>query len=875
MKRLDLAIAVWGDTYVDTLLTWALPSFLAPGNIPACSSVVSARMTIVTRPEDRDRILGHPIAGEVRKFGELIIVPLLTESVFKGTNRYDIMALSHRYCIAESLRDGAVISLLSPDCLVSDGSLSFGLGKIRDGAAAVLVAGPRAEFELATQELSARKNTSASTLNLSGRDLSSLVRRFPHDISRLLYWEDQPFSRFPSAVYWRAGDDSFLARYFHLHPLFVDLTRADNDAASTGTIDGTLLLHAKIGPDQVFVNEHSDNMCVIEMSRASHDPMGSRPHDVARKQLFVARWAMECTDARHRAQFKHHFFKFQGHETIEWARVIKRSQSDTAMLDVLLEFIGYLPRASALRNWAHMVLLRVSARARKSVMRWLPIPLFSGLHEAVTGARYQIGRIGRVLTRALTPGPAAAFAQAVWCIGTILARGGVRAVELYGRLLNQVLSASRLGNWANRSLRMPDYIRDHMQDYYDSEIVPARARNPGPVTTLLYLIARGLRVIFVVNIAPGTGHNTVEIDYFLRRLYSGELDRRARYIFLRLPTNFHIDTVALYRRHFWAASSNRFVRNLIAPVIAAHPEVRLDCGLSRLKWHLRDDLSFSRPPRGQSFLYQVSKEENRQAWLNYYRLRARTGSLTPLSDGLTPDLDLRAFLGSTERLALFHVKFHVANATAAPTDPSAYLEAMKFLKSEGYRVVHVGREPMPEVFKSLGVINYAESPVASYRHDLQLFAIADLAVTAGSGIALLPDCMGVPFVYLDSWHLGMPMASEHCVMVPALAIRKSDGRPLSFREQMDLYFEMADKGDEIFPSDIYAPRNATADEVLAAVRETLKLRDEAAALTEAQERFRALDRSGLMSLSRARVSDAFLRKHAALLSETRIGVTGS
>lgn len=352
MRRLDIAIAVWGSDYIDTMLTWAFPSFLAPGNLPACADMLSVRVTIVTRPEDVENILKHPVAAAIRSIGELCVVPLLTRDVFAGANRYDVMALSHRYCLAASMRDGAIITLLSPDCLVADGSLSHGLQKILEGKGAVLVAGPRATFEDVTIRLPAyRVGNDATRLIIPARDLVALAFRFPHDISRLLYWTDQPFSCFPSAIYWRAGKKSFLARYFHLHPLFVDLSKASPDAARSGTIDGSLLTLAKIQPEDIFVAEQSDDVCVIELSRVDHDPMGSLPIHVNNKTKFVAKWAVNATDAAHRAQFLRYFFKFQGNEAVDWGRTISKSRHDTRVLEFLLSYIDLYQAPIAARAW--------------------------------------------------------------------------------------------------------------------------------------------------------------------------------------------------------------------------------------------------------------------------------------------------------------------------------------------------------------------------------------------------------------------------------------------------------------------------------------------------------------------------------------------
>ncbi|MEE8558139.1 MAG: TIGR04372 family glycosyltransferase, partial [Myxococcota bacterium] len=236
------------------------------------------------------------------------------------------------------------------------------------------------------------------------------------------------------------------------------------------------------------------------------------------------------------------------------------------------------------------------------------------------------------------------------------------------------------------------------------------------------------------------------------------------------------------------------------------------------------------------------------------------------AQGIQPDDELLSFLGGeTEQLALIHVKLHVANATAAPSDPGEYRESLEWLRKQGYRLVLVGREPMPEAFEPFDLLNYAESPIATYARDLQLFSRASLAVTAGSGAALIPDCMGVPLLYLDSWHLQMPLFSPRCVMVPALVRERESGEFLCLRDQLNLYKSLADHGDETFPIDRWEPRNASSDEILAGLKELLSLVVQPSPLDELQQEYRRLDPDGLLPLSQSRASRYFLEKHRELL----------
>jgi putative glycosyltransferase (TIGR04372 family) len=421
-------------------------------------------------------------------------------------------------------------------------------------------------------------------------------------------------------------------------------------------------------------------------------------------------------------------------------------------------------------------------------------------------------------------------------------------------------------DWRKWPSAPPPHWAEHWQHAYEADVAPRRAVRWGWAYRPIGLILKWLGIRFVVNIFPGMGHNTVELDYFFRRQKLGEWPAHLKFVLARRCNQVHLDTMDLYAQRFWVAPRTTSLFNITLPLTMRCQDIIVDCGLSRLKWQLDAGTFWKIPPKGQTFLHQISKDEVGQSWKSYYEIRAQTQQFFPLREGLTLDPELLEFLGGrAEKLALIHIKLHVMNATGAPTDPASYLPAISHLQSEGYRVVFVGREEMPPSFKLLGVLNYAQSGVASYKHDLQLFAAASLAITAGSGVALIPDCMGIPLVYLDSWHIGMPLFSPLCVSVPSLVEDVQTGRLLSFDEQIQLYETLPDHGDEVFPEAKWRARNAGADDVLAAVREVLDLRQNSRPRSALQERFCQLRQDGLLGVTQSRVSDAFLEKYRDLL----------
>jgi putative glycosyltransferase (TIGR04372 family) len=373
------------------------------------------------------------------------------------------------------------------------------------------------------------------------------------------------------------------------------------------------------------------------------------------------------------------------------------------------------------------------------------------------------------------------------------------------------------------------------------------------------------KVCLVWNIAGGTGHTTCELDHFLRLLHTGAIERSRRYVWIQKPDGFSEVCMRGFGSSFYCARASYLLYALCLPLAVAFEDVTVDCGLSRLKWQLGRRRIRSETDPGQTYLYQMPKAANQEQLRRYFHLRRQSLHIHPLRQGAFDDRQLMAFLGNdSQPLALIQSKMDVKNATAAPTDPDTYLDALIYLKEKGYRLVFVGREEMPGCFRELNMLNYAASTCASFENDLLLFRRAAVAVLSGSGLAYVADCLGVPYLYLNAWHLARPQMSPLCVMVPTL-VRRFSGEWLLFREQMDLYLDLEDVGAEVFPVDAYVARNASSDEIATALKELL---NDGCAFTDLQEKFKQLDAQGPLEYAAARYSDYFLKKHAHLFDRT-------
>jgi putative glycosyltransferase (TIGR04372 family) len=377
----------------------------------------------------------------------------------------------------------------------------------------------------------------------------------------------------------------------------------------------------------------------------------------------------------------------------------------------------------------------------------------------------------------------------------------------------------------------------------------------------LYKICQSLNICFLANIpdSDGVGHILVEVDDFLRKRFLNELDRSKKYILIKKSHWLSKEFVTLYRHHFDWAICNTLLYYLTLPLIMRYETLRLDCGLSRSKWHpipAKDQVLDQKLP---SWPKIITKHRNLTEWENRYRRRVLSADFTPLRDFRGDDPLLNQFLKGCNKIALLHLKTNISNATALPTDPNTYVPPIEYLLQNKYQLVFAGREKMPPLFQNYPILNYAESDLASFSNDIRLFSKARLAITGGSGIFFFAECLNIDLLYVNYWHIYRLPATPKCLCVPTL-IQDTRGRLLSFAEQWDLYKRAPDAQSERFSTDHYFARNATAEEILQGCRELLEGNP---TLSPLQLKFK---QASDYYCGEPRISDFFLQQHQHLLN---------
>jgi putative glycosyltransferase (TIGR04372 family) len=364
------------------------------------------------------------------------------------------------------------------------------------------------------------------------------------------------------------------------------------------------------------------------------------------------------------------------------------------------------------------------------------------------------------------------------------------------------------------------------------------------------------------------GHMAAEFDNFRRMKALGELDGTCAHILAVPPDPKLADFIAVFGGAFDKVICDAAGFDAVRQVIATRPDVAIDIGISDYKIQPMapdlarpSDLAFMGPAFPH---YRTAKSVTLACICAYYARYGASRDLPLLPPPAVPSATLDRLIdqGSYRPLAVIAIKSRAGNATPDPTDPQSMLPLLGRLRDDGFRCVLAGRESMPDIFQPFGVIDYAGSGLASIAHDFGLFARADLAIINGSGLSHLPDLYGVPYLFANSWHVGIPMPSPRCVEVPARVIESTTRRRLTFSEQVDLFLDGDPYGPWDLDADNFEGLSADGDDLLAAFEELSALIKSPTAPNQRQQEYHQIDPLGIKRHAQSRVSAAFLARNA-------------
>ncbi|MDR4493594.1 MAG: hypothetical protein R3B74_04070 [Nitrospirales bacterium] len=277
-------VVFWGETFRDYLCDFGLPSLLAPNNIPAIQGVgVSFSFVRLHRIGWRCR---KPDFLGLKEYIEPYFIEIGLPP--EGKSGCEHMGVGHKLAAQMAFEDKAFGVFLTPDLMVSDGTIRALKKCAYAGIKVVLTAALRFGEEPLFENLRSlgilqkgdRHSKSGLPLSISGRQMVKAGIRSFHSQTKRYEWEAPYFSSFPCACWWDVpGEEGVVLHSLSWAPFLCDYAAVETHDTSTfddWTLDGDYIFQNFKNPNDMYIVKDSDEVMLVSWA-----PLADRPQKVS------------------------------------------------------------------------------------------------------------------------------------------------------------------------------------------------------------------------------------------------------------------------------------------------------------------------------------------------------------------------------------------------------------------------------------------------------------------------------------------------------------------------------------------------------------------------------------------------------------------
>ncbi len=279
-------IVFWGERFRDYFLRYCVPSLLSPGNLPSLSTKSPSKFLIVTRPDDWTAMQAAPIFNALSHHIEPVYLEI--DACPPGRTGCQHMGLGHRLACELAHRDKAYATIITPDSMLSDGSVARLQELAQSGTQLVLTAALRfgeEPFLGNLREMGALPQATSGNSDLpaviSGKQMAHAAVNGFHSETLAYEWDAPGIKMISPAAWWRVpNEDGIVLHSLSWAPLLLDygaITEHDTSTFDQWTLDGDYLYNNAKVLTKIHVVQDSD-----ELFLASWGPLDERPSAKAR-----------------------------------------------------------------------------------------------------------------------------------------------------------------------------------------------------------------------------------------------------------------------------------------------------------------------------------------------------------------------------------------------------------------------------------------------------------------------------------------------------------------------------------------------------------------------------------------------------------------
>ena len=275
-------VVLWGERFRKYFLDYCVASLLSPGNLPALNTLRPSKFLIATRPQDWAAMAETKIFQSLKRYVEPVFIEIPPCPPDRSGCQH--MGVGHSIACEMAHRDKAYAAVLTPDCMLSDGSVARLQELARNGTELVLTAALRFGEEpflghLRQQGLLADEDRAktGTPLVIPGRQMVYAAVNGFHSETLAYEWDAPGVLVISPAAWWRVpGEDGIVLHSLSWAPLLLDYAAVDDHDISTfdqWTLDGDYLFNNAGKMKKIHVVQDSDEVFLASWALLAERPV--------------------------------------------------------------------------------------------------------------------------------------------------------------------------------------------------------------------------------------------------------------------------------------------------------------------------------------------------------------------------------------------------------------------------------------------------------------------------------------------------------------------------------------------------------------------------------------------------------------------------
>jgi hypothetical protein len=291
-------LPVWGATYIDMFVNYALPSQLADHGLGVMRLGQPNLYRIYTRRVDVVQIKAAESFTQLAQVAVVSFVIIEDLAVWPRVkdDKNALMNACHQDGMQFAASYNTAMLMFAPDIIFARHALAYVHQLLLSGKRAVIALCMTANYHTIAAKLQPHHRN--EELAIDARSLVDLCLQHlhPFTMKKFVNVADNRYI-LPASMYWQVGDEGVLAHSFHLAPIMV---YPDKNEPFFDSIDGDYLAAACKDLDSIAVVRDSDQIFLCELSEPSNAI--DIPYRNG-KISDIVNWALIHANQQHRQMF--------------------------------------------------------------------------------------------------------------------------------------------------------------------------------------------------------------------------------------------------------------------------------------------------------------------------------------------------------------------------------------------------------------------------------------------------------------------------------------------------------------------------------------------------------------------------------------------